>query len=124
MGNPPAKNHFFHFRRAVDNSLSTPVFREAISAHLCLSSPALREGGWVGRQVGTRGVVIDMFGDSVLCCKEIPGDSAMTRSRLQSTRRPASPRFRLIARFTANSLTSCQLPCGRRVESCSGDVAR
>ena len=75
MGNPPAKNHFFHFRRAVDNSLSTPVFREAISAHLCLSSPALREGGWVGRQVGTRGVVIDMFGDSVLCCKEIPGDS-------------------------------------------------
>ena len=44
-----------------DNSLSTPVFREAISAHLCLSSPVLREGGWVGRQVGTRGVVIDKF---------------------------------------------------------------
>ena len=75
MGNPPAKNHFFHFRRAVDNSLSTPVFREAISAHLCLSSPGLREGGWVGQQVETRGEVIDKFGDSVLCCKEIPGDS-------------------------------------------------
>ena len=58
-----------------DNSLSTPVFREAISAHLCLSSPALREGGWVGQQVETRGEVIDKFGDSVLCCKEIPGDS-------------------------------------------------
>ena len=52
----------------------------------------------------------------------ILGATAMTRSRLQSTRRPASPRFRLIARFTANSLTSCQLPCRRRVESCSGDV--
>ena len=58
-----------------DNSLSTPVFREAMSAHLCLPSPALREGGWVGRQIGARGEVIDQFGDSVLCCKEIPGDS-------------------------------------------------
>ena len=56
-----------------DNRLSTPVFREALSAHLCLSSPALRELGWVGRPVGTRGEVVDKFGDTVLCCSEIPG---------------------------------------------------
>ena len=58
-----------------DNCLSSKVFREAISSHLCLESPALREGGWVGRPVGTTGKVIDRFGDSVLCCQEIPGDS-------------------------------------------------
>ena len=81
----------------------------------------------MGQQVETRGEVIDKFGDSVLCCKEIPGDSWRHRHdeiKIESTRRPASARFWLIARFTANSLTSCQLPCGRRVESCSGDVAR
>ena len=58
-----------------DNCLSTPVFREALSAHLCLPSPALREGGWVGRPVGTSGQVVDRFGDTILCCSEIPGDS-------------------------------------------------
>ena len=58
-----------------DNCLSSTVFREALSAHLCLPSPALREGAWVGRPVGTRGEVIDQFGDAVLCSHEIPGDS-------------------------------------------------
>ena len=58
-----------------DNCLSTPIFKEAISSHLCLPSPALREGGWVGRPVGSRGVVVDKFGDNILCCHEIPGDS-------------------------------------------------
>ena len=58
-----------------DNCLSAPVFREALSAHLCLASPALRKGGWVGKPVGTKGQVIDKFGDAVLCCHEIPGDS-------------------------------------------------
>ena len=58
-----------------DNCLSTPVFKEALSAHLCLESPSLWAGGWVGRTVGTRGEVIDRFGDSILCCNEIPGDS-------------------------------------------------
>ena len=58
-----------------ENGLTTKVFREAISAHLCLESPALREGSWVGRPVGTKGETIDKFGDSVLCCHEIPGDS-------------------------------------------------
>ena len=28
-----------------DNCLSTPIFKEAISSHLCLPSPALREDG-------------------------------------------------------------------------------
>merc|ERR1711989_286684 len=50
-----------------DNCLSSPVFKEALSAHLCLASPALRQGGWVGKAVGTKGQVIDKFGDAVLC---------------------------------------------------------
>ena len=58
-----------------DNCLSSPVFKEALSAHLCLPSPALRQGGWVGKPVGNRGEVIDPFGDKILCCHEIPGDS-------------------------------------------------
>ena len=58
-----------------ENSLSSKVFKEALSAHMCLPSPALREGGWVGRPVGTRGEVIDQFGDAVMCCNQIPGDS-------------------------------------------------
>ena len=29
----------------------------------------------MGRTVGTRGEVIDRFGDSILCSNEIPGDS-------------------------------------------------
>ena len=55
--------------------MTSKIFKEALSAHLCLESPALREGGWVGRQVGTKGQVIDKFGDSILCSQEIPGDS-------------------------------------------------
>ncbi len=58
-----------------DTCLSSSVFREALSAHLCLPSPALRDGGWVGRPVGTKGAIVDQFGDAVLCCPEIPGDA-------------------------------------------------
>ena len=58
-----------------DLGMSAPVFREALSAHLCLPSPAIRDGGWVGRAVGSEGAVIDRFGDSVMCCKEICGDT-------------------------------------------------
>ena len=58
-----------------DLSMSTPIFKEAMSAHLCLPSPAVRDGGWVGKRVGGRGEVIDKFGDVVMCCKEICGDS-------------------------------------------------
>ena len=28
----------------------------------------------MGKPVGTKGQVIDKFGDAVLCCHEIPGD--------------------------------------------------
>ena len=52
-----------------DLSLSSKVFKEAFSSHLCLPSPELRDGGWVGRPVGTEGKVVDM------CCKTITGDS-------------------------------------------------
>ena len=38
-----------------DNCLSTKVFREAMSSHLCMGSPALRDGNWIGRPVGTSG---------------------------------------------------------------------
>ena len=34
-----------------DLSMSTPVFKEAMSAYLCLSSPAIRDGGGLGRRV-------------------------------------------------------------------------
>ena len=58
-----------------DLRMSTPVFKEAMSAHLCLPSPAVRDGGWVGKRVGGRGEVIYQFGDAVMCCKEICEDS-------------------------------------------------
>ena len=35
--------------------LSTPVFSECMSSHLCLGSPALLAGGWVGKTVGRKG---------------------------------------------------------------------
>ena len=62
-----------------DLSLSARVFRDAFSSHLCLPSPELRDGGWVGRPVGSKGDVVDKFGDSVMCCNQIPGDSWRTR---------------------------------------------
>ena len=62
-----------------DLSLSARVFREAFSAHLSLASPELRDGGWVGKPVGTRGEVVDKFGDTVMCSNQIAGDSWRTR---------------------------------------------
>ena len=58
-----------------DLSLSTPVFKEALSAHLCLPSPAVRDGSWVGKPVGSQGAVIDLYGDEIQCCRDITGDS-------------------------------------------------
>jgi hypothetical protein len=58
-----------------DLSMSSPVFHEAMSSHLCLPSPAIRDGGWLGKRVGGRGAVIDKFGDEVMCCNTICGDS-------------------------------------------------
>ena len=55
--------------------LSTPVFSEAMAAHLCLESPAMRSSGWVGKTVGRKAVTIDKFGDAVMNCDDLPGDS-------------------------------------------------
>ena len=61
---------------STDLSMSKPVFQEALSAHLCLPSPAIRDGGWVGRQIpGGAGVAIDPYGDAVMCSNVIPGDT-------------------------------------------------
>ena len=55
--------------------MSTPVFREALSSHLCLPSPAIRDGRWEGKQIGKRGEVVDKFGDAVMNCNQVCGDT-------------------------------------------------
>ena len=60
---------------SLDLGMSAPVFKEAMSAHLCLPSPAIRDGGWEGKSVGSKGIRIDKFGDSVMNCSEIGGDT-------------------------------------------------
>ena len=55
--------------------LSSQVFAEAMAAHLCLPSPAVQESGWVGKPLGRRGENIDQFGDTIMNCSELPGDS-------------------------------------------------
>ena len=64
-----------------DLGMSRAVFQQALSAHLCLPSPAVRDGGWVGRTV-PGGEVIDRYGDAIMCSKEIPGDSWRKRHDL------------------------------------------
>ena len=58
-----------------NTGLSSPVFAEAVAAHLCLPSPAVLGSGWVGKTLGRRGQVIDHFGDTIMNCSELPGDS-------------------------------------------------
>ena len=55
--------------------LSTPVFSECMAVHLCLGSPALLASGWVGKTVGRKGASIDTFGDAVMNCDDLPGDT-------------------------------------------------
>ena len=55
--------------------LSSTVFSEAAAAHLCLPSPALAASGKVGQIVGRRGAVIDPYGDAIINCRDLPGDS-------------------------------------------------
>ena len=50
------------------NGLSAPVFAEAMVARLCLPSPALMSGRWIGKPVGHRQQPIDRFWDRVMCC--------------------------------------------------------
>ena len=58
-----------------DTGLSSKVFTEAIAAHLCLPSPAVVTGGWVGKNTVRGGAVIDKFGDAVMNCRHLPGDT-------------------------------------------------
>ena len=60
-------------------SLSTSAFQEAMSAHLCLPSPAVVKGGLVGKKVGRNKEVIDKFGDAIMNCTDIYGDTYRTR---------------------------------------------
>jgi hypothetical protein len=46
-----------------------------MAAHLCLPSPAVLSGGWVGKNTVRGGAVIDRFGDAVMNCKHLPGDT-------------------------------------------------
>merc|ERR1712082_341330 len=55
--------------------LSSPVFAEAMAAHLCVGSPAVVASGMVGSVIGRRGAAIDLHGDAVMNCNELPGDS-------------------------------------------------
>ena len=54
-----------------DLGLSTPVFREALSSHLCLPSPAIRDGGWLGTRVCRECGVCDRWGDVVMTCRHV-----------------------------------------------------
>ena len=60
-------------------SLSSSAFQEAMSAHLCLPSPAVVKGGLVGKRVGRNKEVIDKFGDAIMNCTDIYGDTWRTR---------------------------------------------
>ena len=62
-----------------DTGLSSAVFSEAMAAHLCLPSPAVTAGGWVGKCTVRGGAVIDKFGDAIMCCKYLPGDTWRAR---------------------------------------------
>ena len=57
------------------NGLSSAVFAESLCAHLCLPSPAVMGSGWVGKSIGRRGAEVDCYGDSVMNCSDLPGDS-------------------------------------------------
>ena len=53
--------------------LTTIVFREVMAMHLFLPSLACKEV--VGQRVGTQGAVAGPFGDEIMCCNQLPGDS-------------------------------------------------
>ena len=101
-----------------DLGMSASVFQEALSSHLCLPSPAILNGGWVGKPVGSQGDVIDKFGDKVMCCTEIVGDTF--RRRHDTVKEHIKTEADLAecpwtARCSASSLTS-SLPLGWRCE--------
>ena len=50
------------------------TFMEAMAAHICLPTPALSGSGWASR-FGRSGRVVDVFGDAVMNCHDLPGDT-------------------------------------------------
>jgi hypothetical protein len=58
-----------------DTGISSKAFTEAMASHLCLPSPSVVLGGWVGKNTVRGGAVIDQFGDAVMNCKYLPGDT-------------------------------------------------
>ena len=55
--------------------LSASVFVEAMAARLCLHSPAVVASGMIGRPLGRSRATIDPFDDSVMCCRDLVGDT-------------------------------------------------
>lgn len=55
--------------------LSAPIFQEAMASRLFLHSPAVVESNKVGTPVTRGGPLIDPYGDAVMCCNQLPGDS-------------------------------------------------
>ena len=55
------------------SGLTSIVFKEVMAMHLFLPSLACK--GVVGQRVGTRGAVAGQFGDEIMCCNQLPGDS-------------------------------------------------
>ena len=58
-----------------DTGISSMAFTEAMASHLCLPSPSVVLGGCVGKKTVRGGAVIDQFGDAVMNCKYLPGDT-------------------------------------------------
>ena len=46
-----------------------------MASHLCLPSPSVDLGGWVGKNTVRGGALIDHYGDTVMNCKHLPGDT-------------------------------------------------
>ena len=58
------------------NGLTTQVFKEVMAQHLCLPSPVCSL--IIGQPVGTRGAVVDQFGNEVMTA-HLPQDTWRTR---------------------------------------------
>ena len=92
-----------------DLGFSTPVFQEALSSHLCMPSPAIRDGAWLGKRMCRECGVIDRWGDAVMCCKHICGDTY--RRRHDTVRVPVDIagiicqlKFKLLGVFTRKTI--------------------
>ena len=48
---------------------------EAVAARLCLHSPAVVGSGLIGKTIGRTGAICDPFGDALVCCKDLVGDT-------------------------------------------------